>query len=290
MSTQGQSPQATADKPTATGSGQTATSVAGAGCAPATPPSLPVLAMRLCTRLCHDLAGPINAVTTGAELLEDEAGHQGGGASTLDPETLALLADSARLAAARLTLLRLATGVVKGRHPTLADVGRATHGAFAPLGREVVLSVAPDHEPGAAGARLLLVLILVAADFWPRAARLIVDSTATDAGVVYRIRTPGGGGIDPAFAAGLLGPDAAPDPAAAADEAQDREGGEGGSDPRTVFAEFARLLVADLGATLRLGETGDQGLSLCLPLSSHAGVADPVPPGGAAAPAVPPAG
>jgi len=63
------------------------------------------LAEALCSRLCHDLAGAVGAVATGAELLADEG--LGGGMAA---EALDLLGSSAACASHRLRFLRLALG------------------------------------------------------------------------------------------------------------------------------------------------------------------------------------
>lgn len=73
----------------------------------------------LCSRLCHDLVGPIGAVNNGVELL-DEGGDSGG-------EALDLIADSAQTAAARLRLYRLALGAAGGQS-TPGDARAALEG------------------------------------------------------------------------------------------------------------------------------------------------------------------
>lgn len=67
---------------------------------------LEVMAL-LCTRLCHDLSGPIGAIAAGTELLGD-------GDDEFIQETAALLAHSSNGAVARLKFLRAALGVAQG--------------------------------------------------------------------------------------------------------------------------------------------------------------------------------
>lgn len=62
----------------------------------------------LCSRLCHDLIGPVGAINNGVELIEE-----GGGGEAMG-EALDLVADSARTAARRLALFRLALGAGSG--------------------------------------------------------------------------------------------------------------------------------------------------------------------------------
>ncbi|MEQ8509627.1 MAG: histidine phosphotransferase family protein [Rhodospirillaceae bacterium] len=61
------------------------------------------IAHLLCTRLCHDLAGPVGAVSAGVELI-------GSDLSLVDEETLSLLSGSADAAGRKLKFLRLAFG------------------------------------------------------------------------------------------------------------------------------------------------------------------------------------
>ena len=59
------------------------------------------LAELLCSRICHDLSGPVGAAAAGAELISDAGG---------DEETLSLVSTSASAASARLSYLRAAFG------------------------------------------------------------------------------------------------------------------------------------------------------------------------------------
>ena len=65
------------------------------------------LARLLCTRLCHDLAGPISAVAAGAELVGDDP-------SQADEEALALIGDSSAAASRKLKFMRAALGLANG--------------------------------------------------------------------------------------------------------------------------------------------------------------------------------
>lgn len=66
------------------------------------------LAQILCTRLCHDLAGPVGAVNSGAELLREDG-------DTPDPNVIALMADSAASVTTRLRFLRAVMGTPGSR-------------------------------------------------------------------------------------------------------------------------------------------------------------------------------
>ena len=63
-----------------------------------------LLAQLLCTRLCHDLAGPVGAVAAGVELTA-------GDPSQVDAETLGLIGNSSAAATRKLKFLRAALGV-----------------------------------------------------------------------------------------------------------------------------------------------------------------------------------
>ncbi len=61
------------------------------------------LAQLLCTRLCHDLAGPVGAVAAGVELI-------GGDPAQADAETLSLIGNSSAAASLKLKFMRVALG------------------------------------------------------------------------------------------------------------------------------------------------------------------------------------
>lgn len=65
------------------------------------------LARLMCTRLCHDLAGPVGAVAAGVELI-------GSDPEQVDEETLALIGDSSAAASRKLKFMRAALGVATG--------------------------------------------------------------------------------------------------------------------------------------------------------------------------------
>ncbi|MBK1664902.1 hypothetical protein CKO38_09230 [Rhodospirillum rubrum] len=179
------------------------------------------LALMLCTRLCHDLAGSIGAVNTGAELLEEEG-------EAFDPETLALLADSARGAALRLKVLRMAMGLVRGRQPTLAEAAEGLGGLLAASGRRFALGDPAMGDPGAPTVQLLVNLAMVAADVWPKAAEITLGATEDGYGV---------------WARGAAGPPGAPWDRVLAVRGD-------AADPRTVQAWLTKRLAARLGMAI----------------------------------------
>ncbi|WP_428249454.1 histidine phosphotransferase family protein [Ferrovibrio sp.] len=76
----------------------------------------------ICSKLCHDLAGSIGAVSNGAELLAEETD------AAMREEAIRLIAQSAGDAAKRLAFFRLALGASGGMDEpmAMADVSRVT--------------------------------------------------------------------------------------------------------------------------------------------------------------------
>ncbi len=206
--------------------------------AAALPAEALTLVQLLCTRLCHDLAGPIGAVNTGAELLEDMSGEP------VDAETLALLADSARSAAARLKALRLAMGVAKGSTPSLAEAMSVLSAHLAAGGKALQADLGALPDPGPAAVQALLNLAMVAGDAWPRATRVAVsapEGTVTCFTVSVDTATP----LSAPWQAALAG---------TLDEAE----------PRTAQAVLAGHLVMVCGAALRVEAAGPGVLEMRL--------------------------
>lgn len=146
------------------------------------------LATLLCTRLCHDLAGPVGAVSAGAELLADET----------DPafigEASHLLRHSAEGAAARLKVLRAAFGL-SGR---IAGAGTAKAMVLAYLDAVsgTALPLTWDEDAPALcevpeAAQLLLNLMLVAVEAAHGSGRLDVDITQDAERFRFDIRVTG---------------------------------------------------------------------------------------------------
>ena len=91
------------------------------------------LARLLCTRLCHDLAGPVGAVSAGVELIGDDP-------SQVDEETLALIGDSSTAASRKLRFLRAALGVANGSADEVEELLNGYLGAMAGMGGKVEVS------------------------------------------------------------------------------------------------------------------------------------------------------
>lgn len=160
----------------------------------------------LATRLCHDLAGPVGAVSAGVELLADEA----------DPafiaEATALLRHSAEASSARLKFFRAAFG-----EPGRSSLSAPTRALIEGYLRVLAGSISLDWRDRGAGlgsasgdtgaARLLLNLCLTAADCLGAGGALTVElHPATAAGRRFIVTAEGNRlALDSAVRAALRG-------------------------------------------------------------------------------------
>ncbi len=118
------------------------------------------MAELLCTRLCHDLTGPIGAVNNGAEFLSEEG-------FSMQNQAVELIVTSAFSAVSRLQFYRLAYGRVKDHgEASLTDKQKMAADFFA--GSKVALDW-PDEYTDAAGisisvkmVRLIFNLLIIA--------------------------------------------------------------------------------------------------------------------------------
>lgn len=170
------------------------------------------LASLLCTRLCHDLAGPVGAVTAGVELLGDET----------DPafigETVALLRHSADASSHRLKFLRAAFGVA-GRTGGTGSTRSLVEAYVQAVGGDVALEWRQDVS-GVTGhpeaIRLLLNLCLAGLESLSNQGTLVVEvhegapdaDAPSEPATGYRFAVIASGpraAIDPAVRAALQG-------------------------------------------------------------------------------------
>lgn len=136
------------------------------------------LAEMLCTRLCHDLTGPIGAVNNGAEFLEDEG-------FDMENEAVQLILSSAHEAVSRLQFYRQAYGRVNDSgEACLADKKKLVTDFF--RSSKVKLDW-PDSHTDASGisisqktGRLILNLLVIAGGSLIRGGTVSVRLSATD--------------------------------------------------------------------------------------------------------------
>lgn len=131
------------------------------------------LAELMCSRLCHDLAGPVGAVSNGAELLEEEDPE-------LAREAAGLMAGAAQQIAKRLRFFRAAFGWEGGAAKDLAEAGNILKDFLAPLpGQPPRFEIeGPAGEVGSAESiRMLLLLAFLGSEVLPRGGRLLIGCT-----------------------------------------------------------------------------------------------------------------
>ncbi len=177
----------------------------------------------IATRLCHDMAGPVGAVSNGAELM-------GGDPAMVDAEALELLSSSAAGAAVKLRTLRGAFGmagaVEPGDLPRQLAAWAGPRCAIALPERDRLAALGPER------LRLLLNLCLVALDATVAPAALSVTLDEDGEGLRLATRAAGRGGrVDPDLPAVMAGATA-------------------GLGPRTVQAWLAGGMARRLGGRI----------------------------------------
>jgi histidine phosphotransferase ChpT len=188
----------------------------------------------ICARLCHDLVGPVSAISNGAELVTEFGEDMRG-------EALALIAQSASEASYRLQFFRVAFGSAAGADGRGIPLAEARTRALAlPLGGRVGVDW-PEVRPGSdrelprAALKLLLNLFLIAVD------------AAAGTGIV-RVRIDGAAGA-------LFEVTADGARAHLADEVHHALDGQltaAEATPKTAVAIYARMLAAEAGAILSI--------------------------------------
>jgi len=139
------------------------------------------LAQLLCTRLCHDLAGPIGAVAAGVELV-------GGDPSMADAETLGLIGSSSAAATRKLKFLRAVLGAPGAVSSNPGEIKTLLEGYLTatagPSGPPDVTWPAADQfiavagRVGAAAVQIILNMCMLALEAQPgcRSLKLTVEA------------------------------------------------------------------------------------------------------------------
>ncbi len=138
------------------------------------------MAEHLCTRLCHDLTGPIGAVNNGTEFLAEQG-------FDMQNEAMELIGSSAQEAVSRLQFFRQAYGKLNDfGEASLQEKKQLTQEFFS--GSKIALDW-PDNHTDAAGvsvsqkmARLLLNMIVIASATLIRGGTISVRVTSEDDG------------------------------------------------------------------------------------------------------------
>lgn len=188
----------------------------------------------LCSRLCHDLVGPVGALYNGVELLTDE--H--------DPEMrarcLELLADSARQTANKLKFFRLAFGAAGGFGDQVdtREAQAALEGLFGGERRVAVQWMAGSAALPKNAVKLLLNLAMIAGDALLRGGELRVAAEPSGGGTELAVRAEGPRMLlDPELRAALCG-----------------EIDVANLTPRAAAAHLVWLLVNESGSSLQISE------------------------------------
>ena len=155
----------------------------------------------LCSRLCHDLVGPVGSIYNGVELLADEN----------DPDMrqrcLELLADSARQTANKLKFFRLAFGAAGGFGAEIdtREARTALEGLVADRRITLEWLVAAPSLPKDA-MKILLNLAMTAGDALLRGGRLNVAAEQRGGTIELAVRAEGARVLlDPELKAALEG-------------------------------------------------------------------------------------
>jgi len=193
----------------------------------------------LCSRLCHDLVGPVGALYNGVELLVDE--H--------DPEMRArcmeLLSDSARQTANKLKFFRLAFGAAGGFGDQVdtREAQAALEGLFGTERRVAVQWMVANPALPKDAVKLLLNLAMIAGDALLRGGELRVAAEHTSEGVELAVRAEGPRMLlDPELRAALGG-----------------ETSVAQLTPRAAAAYLVHLLLKETGSSLQISEP-DEGV------------------------------
>lgn len=193
------------------------------------------LAELLSSRLCHDLVGPVSAVSNGAELLQEM--------SPMDAEAVELVASSAGQATSKLAFFRLAYGASGERISSLEDF-RPTIDNW--LKEERLVLQWPEtegHHLSGFNGKVLMNILGLARECLPRGGALELSVQPDEAGLILK----------------LLGSGATvelrEDTALGLDESTSVEE----LTPRNVHAYFTRQLIDRRGGSLELDANARQG-------------------------------
>jgi histidine phosphotransferase ChpT len=204
------------------------------------------LAEMLCTRLCHDLTGPIGAVNNGAEFLAEEG-------FDMQNEAMQLILTSAHEAVNRLQFYRQAYGRVgESGEASLSEKKQLAEAFFAPT--KVKLDW-PDAHADASGvavsqkmARLILNLLVISGASLIRGGTVAVRLSQSPEGEKeVRISAKGDNvKLDPELVAILKG-----------------QGDDAMLTPKTSQPLLAMTIVGEIGAQLAFEATSDTLEMVC---------------------------
>jgi histidine phosphotransferase ChpT len=144
------------------------------------------LAALLCSRVCHDLISPVGAIMNGLEVMEDDK----------DEETskfaMELIKKSARTASAKLQFCRLAFGAAgsAGAQIDTGDAETVTRGLMEDEKTKIAWNLPRTLLPKNR-VKLLLNMLLMAAQAIPRGGQLTVDPVGEGESMGFRVTASG---------------------------------------------------------------------------------------------------
>lgn len=147
------------------------------------------LAALMCSKLCHDIIGPVGAVNNGVELLADESN------ADMKEQAMELVSQSAGEAGARLQFYRLAFGLAGGlgSEVSLRDARNLSR-AYMDHGK--VEFDWPDHAGGAENMskdaiKVICNMVTIAAGALPRGGKLEVSGEVEGDKWAFEFRASG---------------------------------------------------------------------------------------------------
>jgi histidine phosphotransferase ChpT len=144
------------------------------------------LAALLCSRVCHDVIGPVGAIINGLEVLDGEEDEE------MRTVAMDLIKKSAVSASTRLQFCRLAFGAA-GSFGTLIDTGDAEKVAkdLFTTGRTALQWNSERRMASRNSVKLLLNLCLIAAGAVPRGGVITVGISGADTALTMRVEAKG---------------------------------------------------------------------------------------------------
>ncbi len=146
----------------------------------------PDLAALMCARICHDLIGPVGAITSAVSVIDDPD------AADMRDDAIRLVRESSENARAKLEFCRLAFGA-GGSAPGVIEMSmlqRLTGAMYAGAKAELVWKIEGGGLEKRA-ARVLLNLILLAMESAPRGGEVRIEASESGGGARLRVVAKG---------------------------------------------------------------------------------------------------
>ena len=203
-----------------------------------TAPTAAELAALLCSRICHDIAGPTSAMGAALSVLDDE------GASDMRDDAIDLLRTGAVSIRNKLEYARVCFGAggSRGGEMTLDEIKAVAEPMFSDARPDLVFKTEAGLLDKTA-ARVLLNLIWLAVEALPRGGSVSVEASASSDGGA-RLRVVASGPrirLEPAYAAALSG-----------------ERPEDGYDGRSIQPYYAGLIAREAGGRAAASSSDDR--------------------------------